>query len=261
MAVRFIKNRGVAAERVDIRPTSPWWGEHRSRYHFAARHVRGKTVLDIACGSGFGSKILRDAGAGFVVGADLAWDAVRETSDIDEVSVCVTDGTKLALRSASVDVVASFETLEHVQDDVSFVSELRRVLASDGVLVLSTPNAYISRPVDGKPQNPFHIREYEPAQLGDLLESAFSDVTLVGQRARPAYRINPFWQPRHTLPTDLRSRVAVASWRAQHRLPFAVKDRVSRLVHNRGFYPGEYDWIFTPEGIEAAHVIVAVCRP
>ena len=49
--------------------------EHMHRYLLAARFVAGKTVLDIACGEGFGSKILAE-NASSVVGVDIAAEAV-----------------------------------------------------------------------------------------------------------------------------------------------------------------------------------------
>ena len=48
-------------ERLGNDPTSELWGEHRSRYRFAAQFVTGKRVLDVACGSGFGLGMLRAA--------------------------------------------------------------------------------------------------------------------------------------------------------------------------------------------------------
>ena len=43
-------------------PGTPW-GEHRSRYRFAARFTPGKRVLDVASGAGFGLQMLRQSGA------------------------------------------------------------------------------------------------------------------------------------------------------------------------------------------------------
>lgn len=250
------------AERVRLDPRSPWWGEHRSRYHFAAKFVRGKSVLDIACGTGFGSRILHDAGATFVVGADVSIEALEPSvSTLDDVSFCIADGTKLPFIDDSFDVVTSFETIEHVEDDAGFIAELARVLRTPGRLVLSTPNARHSRPVAGRPANPFHVREYLPDELEARLRGSFRATTLLGQRARDAYRINPYWQRRDSLPQDLRGRAQFLSWRLQNKLPFGFKDRVSRLLHNRAFYPGEFDFVFVADAVDSGHVLVVVCEP
>ena len=258
------RRRGDAEERLLPKEGSHWWGEHRSRYRFAAQHAAGRTVLDIACGPGYGSVILRDAGAGFVVAADIALDAARETraalGDGGHAGVCLADGSRLAFTSGSMDLVASFETLEHVAATEEFLDELRRVLAPDGLLILSTPNALVSKPVDGKPRNPFHVHEFEPEELAAVLRSRFTDVKILGQKMPPGYRFTPIVELREDMPADLRTRVAFLSWRLQHRLPFAIKDRWSRLAHGRSFYPGENDWRFVAEGIDSAHILVAVCR-
>jgi len=52
-----------AEERLGTDSTSELWGEHRSRYRFAAPFVADQRVLDVACGSGFGLAMLRAAGA------------------------------------------------------------------------------------------------------------------------------------------------------------------------------------------------------
>ena len=70
----------------------------------------------------------------------------------------------------SFDGVTSFETLEHLHERSQFLAELRRVLRPGGSLVLSTPNASYTKPVNGKPSNPFHIFEYTPLELRAELE-------------------------------------------------------------------------------------------
>ena len=253
-------------ERLTPDPTSHWWGEHRSRYRFAARHIRTGTVLDIACGYGYGSRILLEAGAAFVVAGDISHQAATEAqSELRDLShragVCVTDGARLSLRSGSVDLIACFETLEHMESGEDLVDELRRVLAPDGMLFLSTPNALLTQPVQGEPRNPFHIHEYRPDELEELTKARFSDVRILGQRLPPGYRFTPIVELRGDMPRDLRTRAGFLFWRIQHHLPSALKEQWSRLVHGRSFYPGEDDWLFVSGDVERAHVLVAVCRP
>jgi SAM-dependent methyltransferase len=159
-----------AVERVEADRSSPWWAEHRSRYRFAAAFVEGRRVLDIACGTGYGGAILLGAGAQSVVGVDSSPEAVAEATRRQQpgFEAIRADGLDLPFEDGTFDVVVSFETLEHVEEAERFVAELRRVLADGGVLVLSTPNAVHTSQVGGAP-NPFHVREYEPAALGELL--------------------------------------------------------------------------------------------
>lgn len=243
-------------------PSSPWWGEHRSRYRYAARSVTGRLVLDIACGTGFGMSMLSEAGAEVVLGVDLSFEALLEAASpsVPGVYPCRADAMRLPMRAQSVDVITSFETLEHLDDDRQFIAELGRVLRPDGVLLLSTPNALHTRPVEGVPRNPFHVREYEPAQLRELLSFSFSDVTLLGQHTHPRYPVSPFWQLPQHLPRGVRGKGRVLSWKLQNRLPFALKDATSRVLHNRPFYPGEHDFVFREDEVETAHVVVAICK-
>lgn len=251
--------QGRAEERVGFDRRSPWWGEHRSRYHFAARSVRGKLVVDIACGSGLGVEVLAEAGASHVVGVDLFEPGLRALSIVPDAAGAVGDGTRMPFRDGCAEVITSFETLEHIEDDSTFVAELRRVLAPGGTLYLSTPNALFTSRLSG-PRNPFHVREYEPDELRALLDASFNEVTLLGQRTHPRYPISPYWQLKEDLPTDVRGRLRVFSWKVRRRLPFRLKDGMSRLMHDLSFYPGEYDFEFTEAAVERGHALLAVCR-
>src|SRR5206468_1379246 len=72
-----------------------------------------------------------------------------------------------------------FETIEHVPDRDAFLCEVARVLAPDGVFLVSTPQA--RRTVD-RPDNPFHHVEYSRVDFERLLHGAFDRVELYGQR-------------------------------------------------------------------------------
>lgn len=258
---RFLtRSAAEAAERVTLSPASPWWGEHRSRYHFAAHWTIGCSVLDVACGTGYGSTILREAGASVVVGVDAAWDALAQAPLQERSPFLQADATRLPFQEGSFDVVVSFETLEHIRHDVVFMQETKRVLRHDGLLVLSTPNGMHQRSQDGKPANPFHVREYTPENLQILLGRHFDSVTVLGQKTHPRFVVSPFWDPPSTLPRDMKGRLRVLLWKLQARLPFAVKDRMARLLYNRAFYPGEYDFVFDEKYVSTSHVLVALAR-
>lgn len=254
---------GAFEERISLDPSSPWFGEHRSRYHFARQFVAGATVLDIACGTGFGAPIMFEGGAARVLSADL--DPVALTEAAAQLSphqlLCRADVTRLPLAMHSVDVITSFETLEHVTDAPAMLRELRRVLRPAGSLVLSTPNALHTKPVDGVPANPFHVKEYLPQELSELLRDHFGSVQLLGQRTSPRFKVSPYWDRPELLPTDPIGRARVLSWKVQARLPFQLRERLSRSLHGHGFYPGEDDFVFDAGQVEQGHVLVAVCRP
>jgi ubiquinone/menaquinone biosynthesis C-methylase UbiE len=243
-----------AEERIANDPASELWGEHRARYAFARQlPLSGTIVLDVACGSGFGLEMLSAVGAR-TIGVDYAalalWQIRR---NLPEAALVNADATRLPLRSASVDHVVSFETIEHVPDARALIQELRRVLRPGGRLVLSTPNREFGPP-ERHTGNPFHIREFSAVELRALLHECFAEVELFGQRPRPEYRYVPFLMvERHYEPSAL-------TWKATLRLPFPVRNRIAHVVSGRPFYPGETDYCFEQEATQHSHALVAVAK-
>lgn len=263
----------VAHAGLATRDRSPWWGVHAARYHFAAPYARNRRVLDIACGTGYGMSILR-ASARSVIGVDVDWAAARRAvvqfgvqsgvpSGVQSGggAVLVGDGERLPFGEATFDVVTSFETIEHLQGRAQFVSELRRVLRPDGVCVLSTPNAIYTQPVDGRPRNPYHVHEYTPDELTNLLGQNFARVDLLGQDRDSRFRISPFWDDQQRLSHGVMVQARLLLWRVFNRLPAAVGDTLSRLLLRQPLIPGEHDYRFFGGDVAGVPVLVAVCRP
>lgn len=243
----------TAEEHLANDPTSELWGEHRSRYRFAARFVSGKRVLDVASGAGFGMQMLRAAGA-CPVGVDYDQDALYEVRRIEPQATLVhADATRMPFRDATIDVVVSFETLEHVPDAGAMVREIRRVLKADGCLVLSTPNRGFG-PRELHSTNPFHVREFSADELRDVLCASFSTVDVYGQRPTPHYRYVPY------LMIDPHYEPSALLWKLQLRLPLRVRERIALLVSGRPFYPDERQYTFDRDDTERAHALVAVAR-
>jgi SAM-dependent methyltransferase len=151
--------------------------EHVHRYAFARRYAAGKRVLDVACGEGYGSAILA-AGAASVTGVDIdaATVAHARATYASRANLSFVEGSaaKLPLADASVDLVVSFETIEHLDapDQPKMLAEFARVLAPDGALVLSAPN----RPEYSESRgyvNPYHRHEHDRAELERLLDAHF----------------------------------------------------------------------------------------
>jgi len=160
--------------------------EHWHRYAFARRWIDGKRVLDVACGEGYGSALLSDAAAQ-VVGVDIAEEAVAHARAAYATRPNLRfehgSATALPLPDASVDVVVSFETIEHLAgpDQPRMVAEIARVLSADGVLVLSAPNPVEYTQATGY-RNPFHLHEPEREELDALLAPLFPFRHWYGQR-------------------------------------------------------------------------------
>jgi len=151
--------------------------EHWHRYAFARRYVAGKRVLDVACGEGYGSALLAGV-AGSVTGIDIDAGAVAHArqsySALANVDFAQGSAASLPMPDASVDVVVSFETIEHLPqaDQPRMLAEIARLLAADGVLVMSAPNP-VEYSTARNYRNPFHLHEPDRAELAALLDGAF----------------------------------------------------------------------------------------
>ncbi|MEP6942306.1 MAG: methyltransferase domain-containing protein [Betaproteobacteria bacterium] len=150
--------------------------EHWHRYAFAKGMVDGKRVLDAACGEGYGSALLAHTAAS-VVGVDIdAATIAHARTRYRDTRLSFVEGscTALPLPDGAVDVVVSFETIEHLPeaDQPAMLAEFARVLAPDGVLVISSPNRELYS--DARHYvNEFHLHELYRDGLSRLLETAF----------------------------------------------------------------------------------------
>ncbi len=250
-------------ERLDPRRPHPLWGEHRARYRLAAGLASGLRVLDGACGNGYGGQMLERAGARSVAGIDLAPEALALAAALRPPSSRVRflrgDLARLPFAAASFDLVASFESIEHVSRPEDTVAEFARVLAPGGWLLISSPNG--SFYPGGHSGNPFHHVEYDAEGLRRLVAPHFREVTVYGQRLR---RTSPgvldygsSSENRHSPPPSGLRRLRRELFA---RLPLAIKDAVWRRVRGVPYYPGEEEFDFTPADPSACPVVVAQCR-
>jgi O-antigen biosynthesis protein len=182
--------KGVTPDRI--------WQDHMARYEHAAPMVKGLRVLDVACGSGYGSHHLATAGGAHAVeGVDISQDVVdhaRATYKAPALSFRHGSILDLPFADASFDAVTCFETIEHVDDDRGALAQLRRVLRPGGVLWISTPNRLVTSPLKGlrdPPNNRHHVREYTRREFETLLIPYFRIERLLGQRNRPALLFRP----------------------------------------------------------------------
>lgn len=197
-----------------------------------------------------------------VVGVDVDLGAARTArSEGAGRLVLVGDGAQLPFPDATFGAVTSFETIEHLERRPEFLRELRRVLQSDGVCIISTPNANYTQPVNGKPKNPFHVHEYTPSEFETALRGMFGTVELLGQRLHPRFLISPFWDDQQRLERTPAVRARLLIWKVLNRLPRAIGDRASRAVLGQPLVPSELDYCFDPVDLPVAPVLVAVCRP
>lgn len=170
-----------------LRETGRRSDAHCVRYRYAAEHIRpGDRVLDVACGLGYGSRMLFESSlAASVHGIDLSDFGVAYAVSHYGMDGCVRytvgDAENLStIADASIDFIAAFETIEHVPNPEIYLQELKRVLAPGGRVMLCAPNDWTDE--TGKDPNPFHLHVYTwdklKAEVSSyfLLEKAFIQV-------------------------------------------------------------------------------------
>lgn len=163
--------------------------EHLQRYVFASNYAKGKSVLDIACGAGYGSHLLLAGGASSVTGVDISAEAVRFAKDHYGAN-----GTTFIVHNAEqfkngrYDMIASFETLEHLDKRQQFLENTRSMLNEQGILILSTPNKLITSPMKtpSEIRNKYHTYEYlEEEFILAIQKAGFTRIQKFGQHTYP----------------------------------------------------------------------------
>jgi len=152
--------------------------EHWHRYAFAYRLAKDRSVLDAACGEGYGSALLALV-AKDVVGMDLSEEAIahaRTRYSVPNLRFERNDVTRLdAFDAVRFDLIASFETLESMLDGFA------RLLAPDGLLLISTPDKRAYTDLSGQ-VNPHHVRELYRDEFEKLLRTRFAHVRIYAQK-------------------------------------------------------------------------------
>ncbi len=158
--------------------------QHIQRYIAAVKLCSNKVVLDIACGEGYGSDMLAN-NAVKVYGIDISEEAVenaKKTYKKDNLEFIQGSVEKIPLEDNSVDVIVSFETIEHVDEIMqhNFLKEIKRVLKEDGLLIMSSPDKKYYSDIP-KYKNEFHIKELYEDEFNHILKYYFKNVELYFQ--------------------------------------------------------------------------------
>lgn len=127
-------------------------GCQRIWYEICGKRIQGGSILDVGAGDGNGLAILTELGHKTIKGIDpLSINDLVEQTDISEIG------------DLSWDCVIALDVIEHVEDDINFLSNLFRVARS--TVGFSTPNWRCWGCT-----NPLHVREYTPEEFIALLD-------------------------------------------------------------------------------------------
>ncbi|HBT93775.1 MAG TPA: hypothetical protein DEB23_05900 [Chitinophagaceae bacterium] len=171
-------------ERLVTKVFEYWTLEHLHRYAISTDFVKNKVVLDLASGEGYGSNLLSKY-AHSVVGIDISEEAIKNSVikyQRSNLKFLLGSAYKIPLESESIDVVVSFETIEHHDQHEEMMSEVKRVLKNDGILIISSPDKknYSDIP---KYTNPYHVKELYTEEFHNLIEQYFQNTYMLYQKS------------------------------------------------------------------------------
>lgn len=199
-----------------LQPGSELFGvdlaRHRAAYVYANLNARGKRLLDLGCGTGYGTAELADSATTriSIFGLDRVHPA--ESSRRPNANFLRADLRGIPIRDDTFSTIVSFQVVEHLEDPTPYLAAIARLLEPDGTAYVTTPNALTS---DGV--NPWHVHEYEAEELRAKLAIHFEEVEMLGvgvgpkvadyfearlARIRRIMRIDPFGL-RNLLPAKL----------------------------------------------------------
>ena len=166
--------------------------EHIIRYMFASTFVKSKIVLDAGCGTGYGPDLLAQNGAKKVVAIDNSNEAIdfcTKNYSNPKIQFNLGNCEEISFEPKTFDLITSFEVIEHLKSPEKFLAEIKRVLKTDGMFILSTPNkkTYPSG-------NIFHVKEYSESELKQLLTKFFSHVEILYQNYSSTMQISKYGQ-------------------------------------------------------------------
>lgn len=159
--------------------------DHLARYEFVKDFVKDKIVLDIACGEGYGSDMLKKAGAKEIYGVDNDRSIIeRAKQKYQGINFVISEATRIPFEDDCFDVVISFETWHHLDNYQNFISEMHRILKPNGLLIISVPNEKIIylNPFHKKFLTEFYRINFDKGKIKKYLKNYFVIKNWYGQR-------------------------------------------------------------------------------
>lgn len=166
----------------DLPEENYWYRRHLVVYEWIADQLGAKSVVDMACGEGYGTAVLAQNAAS-VIGVDAnpeAFEHARAKYENERVTI-VRDLIESYRPAEKVDAVTFLQTIEHVQDPAAVLRHFASLLNPGGAVFVSTPNLLTLAPEGAeKSDNPWHVKEYKPYEFRELCQEVFTDVKLYG---------------------------------------------------------------------------------
>ena len=164
----------------DVPEENYWFRRHLVVYEWIAGRVRGRRVIDMACGEGYGTAALARTAAS-VIGVDAnpeAHEHARLRYRLENVRF---ERALVEAFSEPADAVVFLQTIEHLREPGCVLEHFRTLLSDGGSVFVSTPNVLTLAPKGAsRSDNPWHVHEYRLAEFERLCREHFSEVELYG---------------------------------------------------------------------------------
>jgi O-antigen biosynthesis protein len=158
--------------------------EHLHRYFLAAQLAKGKAVLDLASGEGYGSYMLSQV-AESVIGIEDNTESLSHAREIYvQKNLQFVQGSLLKVPikdEKKFDLIVCFEAIKHIEKHKGFIAEAKRLLKDDGLFLVSTP-INIASTDTYQYQNSFQVKDLYYDEFIRILKASFKNVSPLGQR-------------------------------------------------------------------------------
>jgi ubiquinone/menaquinone biosynthesis C-methylase UbiE len=183
MRISYFLRTGYYSRGERVNPDFPDanFQNHFKVYRFLQQYAVGKDVIDVGCGTGYGTAHLAEV-AKSVVGIDISKSALKwARKHYPGVRFARMDAQHLRFPDRFFDLVVSTENFEHLPDQRGHVRELARVLRPDGLCFVATPNPEMFT----DSQNRYHTKENSFDELMELFHEDFQEMAILENTEEP----------------------------------------------------------------------------
>lgn len=254
----------ISAERTDIHNSAmtPTLAQHQKAYTFCLPYVKGRRVLEIGCGAGYGTTRLASA-AKNILAIDNNQLAIKAAKNPDgqpgHLQFRCLEFTQSSF-DTPFEVVIALQVIEHFPDAQVFLKKVNSILTKNGAAVFSTPNA----DTQSYNENPYHYKEYTPDEWHELLSAFFQEVVIYGLCGNAP--VVKYEQERKKMVLGV---LKVDIFNLRKLLPRSIRQFASdiatyatRSILNKGsktYNIGEHDYFINTKTSQAIDLI-AVCK-
>lgn len=159
-------------------------------YEYASAYVKNKITADIGCADGYGTQFLADY-SNKTTGVDYSNETVKIANEKHKnktnLKFISSSVPPLPFEDNSLEVLTAFQFIEHIEDRLGFIKEVKRVLKPGGIFLCSTPNIKMSIA-----RNPFHVHEYTFDEMKKEAGSIFDKIELYGVQGNS--KVNKYYE-------------------------------------------------------------------